>query len=72
MLEQVTEQGLNFIAELVRIIVNSAMQVGRQKYLGVGPFERAAEPTGYSNGFKLKIVPARIAPTTFDILQVLK
>ena len=29
LLEQVAEQGLDFIAELIRIIVNSAMQVER-------------------------------------------
>ncbi|UCF26967.1 MAG: IS256 family transposase, partial [Chloroflexota bacterium] len=47
-----------------------AMQVERQKYLGVGPYERSAEHQGHSNGFKSKTVTTRIAPITFDIPQV--
>ena len=70
LLEQVAEQGLDFIPELIRIVVNTAMQVERQKYLGVGPYERSAERQGHSNGFKPKTVNTRIAPITFDIPQV--
>ena len=70
LLEQVAEQGLDFIPELVRIVVNTAMQVERQKHLGVGPYERSAERQGHSNGFKPKTVTTRIAPITFDIPQV--
>jgi transposase-like protein len=69
LLEQVAEQGLDFIPELVRIVVNTAMQVERQKHLGVGPYERSAERQGHSNGFKPKTVTTRIAPITFDIPQ---
>ncbi len=70
LLEQVAEQGLEFIPELIRIVVNTAMQAERQKYLGVGPYERSAERQGHSNGFKPKTVTTRIAPITFDIPQV--
>jgi transposase-like protein len=56
LLEQVAEQGLEFLPELIRIIINTAMQVERQKYLGVGPYERSAERQGHSNGFKPKTV----------------
>lgn len=69
-LEQVAVQGLDFLPELIRIVINSAMQVERQKYLGVGPYERSAERRRRSNGFKSKTVSTRIAPITFDILQV--
>ena len=70
LLEHVTEQGLDLIPELIRIVVNTAMQVERQKYLGVSPYERSAERQGHSNGFKPKTVTTRIAPITFDIPQV--
>lgn len=59
--EQVAEQGLDFLPELIRIVINTAMQVERQKYLGVGPYERSAERRGRSNGFKSKTVSTRIA-----------
>jgi transposase-like protein len=42
LLKQVAEQGLNFIPELIHIFVNTAIQMERQKYLGVGPYERSA------------------------------
>jgi len=70
LLEQVAEQGLDFLPELVRIVINTAMQVERQKHLGVGPYERSAERQGHSNGFKPKTINTRIAPITFDIPQV--
>jgi putative transposase len=70
LLEQVAEQGLDFLPELIRIVINTAMQMERQKHLGVGPYERSAERQGHSNGFKPKTVSTRIAPITFDIPQV--
>lgn len=70
LLEQVAEQGLDFLPELIRIVINTAMQVERQRYLGVGPYERSADRLGHANGFKPKTVSTRIAPITFDIPQV--
>jgi putative transposase len=70
LLEQVAEQGLDFLPELIRIVINNAMQVERQKHLGVGPYERSTERLGHANGFKPKTVSTRIAPITFDIPQV--
>jgi putative transposase len=46
------------------------MQIERQKYLGVGPYERSDERQGHGNGFKPKTVTTRVAPITFDIPQV--
>jgi hypothetical protein len=37
LLEHVAEQGLDFLPELIRIVINTVMQVERQKHLGVGP-----------------------------------
>jgi transposase-like protein len=70
LLEQVAEQGLDFLPELIRIVINTAMQVERQKHLGVGPYERSADRQGHANGFKPKTVSTRIAPITFEIPQV--
>jgi hypothetical protein len=35
-LEKLTEQGLDFLPELIHIVINTAMQVERQKHLGAG------------------------------------
>jgi putative transposase len=60
LLEQVAEQGLDFLPELIRIVINKAMQVERQKYLGVGLYERSVKRQGHANGFKPKTVNTRI------------
>jgi transposase-like protein len=70
LLEEVAEQGLDFLPEMIRIVINTAMQVERQKYLGVGPYERSNRRQGHANGFKPKTVTTRVAPITFDIPQV--
>lgn len=70
LLEQVAEQGLDFLPELIRIVINTAMQVERQKHIGVGPYQRSEKRQGHSNGYKPKTVNTRIAPITFDIPQV--
>ena len=72
LLEQVTEQGLDFLPELIRIVVNITMEAKREEHLGVGSYERSKKRRGHSNGFKPKTVTTRIAPITFELPQVRK
>lgn len=69
-LEQIGEQGLSFMPELIRILVNAAMQIERQKHLGAGLYERTPDRQGYANGYKPKTVKTRNGNITFDIPQV--
>jgi len=66
----IIEQGFDYLPELIRILVNAAMQAERQKYLGVDPYERSPERRGYANGFKPKTVKTRLGEITFDVPQV--
>lgn len=70
LLEQLTSEGFDFLPELIRILVNAAMQIERQKYLGAGPYERSEERQGYANGYKPKTVKTRLGEVTFDVPQV--
>ena len=70
MLEQIATQGFDILPELIRIVINTAMQVERQKYLGVDPFERSPERRGHANGYKPKTVQTRMGEVTFDVPQV--
>lgn len=70
LLEQLASEGFDFLPELIRILVNAAMQIERQKYLGAGPYERSEERQGYANGYKPKTVKTRLGEVTFDIPQV--
>lgn len=69
-LEQIAEQGLDYLPELIRIVVNTAMQIERQKHLGAAPFERTPQRRGHANGFKPKTVATRMGQITFDVPQV--
>lgn len=70
LLEQIAEQGLDVLPELIRTIINTAMQIERQNYLGVSPYERSPERRDQANGYKSKTVATRMGKITFDVPQV--
>lgn len=70
LLEQISSQGFEFLPELIRILVNAAMQAERQKYLKAAPYQRSEERHGHANGYKPKTVQTRLGEITFDIPQV--
>ena len=70
LLEQIAHDGLDVLPELIRIVINVAMQAERQQYLGVGPYERSAERTDYANGYKAKTVTTRVGDINFAVPQV--
>jgi transposase-like protein len=69
-LEHIAEQGLDYLPDLIRIVVNAAMKAERQRYLGVAPYERSEERRDRANGYKPKTVRTRLGEITFDIPQV--
>jgi transposase-like protein len=68
--EQLAKNGWGAIPELIRILVNQAMQEERAHYLQAGEYERTAERKGYANGYKPKTVKTRVGEITFSIPQV--
>jgi len=62
--------GFDGLGEAVRRIINEAMRLERQNYLGVGPYERSEERRGYANGYKPKTVHTRIGALDLDVPQV--
>ncbi len=71
-LEQIAEQGLDVVPELIRTIINTAMQIERQTYIGVQPYERSSQRRDHANGYKPKTMATRIGEITFDVPQVRK
>lgn len=69
-LQLITEQGPNALAEGFRLLVNEAMRLERQQALQAQPYERTSARTGHANGFKDKTLTTRLGPITFDIPQV--
>ena len=70
LLEQIAEQGFAAVPELIRIVINEAMRMERQNYLGVAPYQRSPERRGHSNGFKGHTERTRLGEITFAIPQV--
>lgn len=70
LMEQVQEQGLEILPELIRIVLNAAMQAERSEHLQAAPYEHNPERRGYANGYKPKTMRTRIGDITFAVPQV--
>ncbi|HEX9385344.1 MAG TPA: IS256 family transposase [Anaerolineales bacterium] len=70
LIEQVQEQGLEVLPELIRIVINAAMQAERSEHLNAEPYQRSEERRGYANGFKPKTMRTRVGEITFAVPQV--
>jgi|Deesub1362A_J573_1020465.scaffolds.fasta_scaffold02037_2 transposase-like protein len=78
LLEQLTQEGLEGLLELERVLVNEAIPAGhrdgvrieRQNYLGTRPYERSPHRRGRANGYKPKSVKTRLGEIRFDVPRV--
>jgi len=70
LMEQVAEQGLEILPELIRIVVNAAMQAERSEHLQAEPYQQTEERRGYANGYKPKTLRTRVGDITFAVPQV--
>jgi len=68
--EQIAENGLDYLPELIQTVVNAAMKVERQRHLKAEMYERSDERQGHANGYKDKTVKTRVGEITFAIPQV--
>lgn len=69
-MQLLSEHGLAYLSEAIRLLLNEAMKVERARALGAQPYERSTERRGYANGFKPKSVQTRLGQLTFDVPQV--
>ncbi len=68
--EQIAEQGLDYLPELIHTLINTAMQLERQKYLGAARYEHSPERTGHANGYKPKTIQTRMGALDLAVPQV--
>jgi transposase-like protein len=68
--EELAEKGLEAVPELLRVLINNAMQVERSRYLQAEEYERTEERIGHANGYKPKTVHTRVGDITFAVPQV--
>ncbi len=69
-LEFLTEGGLEALPDAMRLLLNTAMLLERQKFIGVGPYERSVERQAQANGFKDKTLHTRLGALTVAVPQV--
>jgi len=51
LLEQIASEGLDFLPELIEVLINTAMQAERSKHLKADLYERTDQRNGYANGY---------------------
>ena len=59
-MELITENGLEGLSEMIRLMVNQAMKFKRENFLNAQAYERSEDRTGYANGYKPKTVNTRV------------
>ena len=70
MLAQIADEGLDALPEAIRLLINAAMLLERQKFIGAGPYQRTPERQAHANGFKDKTIQTRLGALTLDVPQV--
>lgn len=66
-MEQIAEQRMEHIPDLVQTIINTTMEIERQKYLKAGRYEHHPERIGHSNGYKPKTLKTRLGKPEFSL-----
>jgi len=70
LLDHLTEGGLEALPDAIRLLLNTAMLLERQKFIGAGPYQRTAERQAHANGFKDKTLHTRLGALTVAVPQV--
>ena len=63
-------KGMEATPELMRVLLNNAMQIERSKYIQAEEYERTENRKGHANGYKPKTLRTRIGEITFAVPQV--
>lgn len=69
-IKAILENGLTDIGNSIKLLINQAMLIERENYLGAKNYERVTSRTGYANGFKKKILKSRFGALELSIPQV--
>jgi transposase-like protein len=69
-LQLLSEQGTDGLAEGIRLLLNEAMRQERAQALQAQPYERSPQRQGHANGFKPKTLTTRLGPIQLSIPQV--
>jgi transposase-like protein len=68
--EELSGGGYPSLGAVVEKLLNAAMLIEREKFLGVQPYERNPERSGHANGFKPRTVRSRVGTLQVAVPQV--
>ena len=64
------ERGLDGASEALRLLVDQASLIERERFMGVSAYERGEARTAHANGFKNKTMLTRVGKVNFSVPQV--
>jgi putative transposase len=70
LLDHIADGGLAALPDAIRLLINAAMLLERQKFLGADPYQRTPERQAHANGFKDKTLQTRMGALTVAVPQV--
>ena len=62
LLEKIADGGLAALPDALRLLLNAAMLLERQKFIGAGPYVRSTQRQVHANRFKDKALQTRLGP----------
>ena len=62
-------QGEDLISEILRLGIQSLMELERDEHIGVGSYERGDERRSYRNGYKSRTLYTRVGPLVLQVPQ---
>jgi len=68
--EQIAIEGFDALPELIRMVLNVAMEMERERHLAASRYERSPRRRGHANGYKAKTVRTRLGEITCAVPQV--
>jgi putative transposase len=66
-MEQLVAEGPEAMAQVMTALMNLAMRMEREQFLGAGHYERAAERRGYANGTKPKLIDTLAGTLSLEV-----
>ena len=66
-MEQLMAEGPQAMAQVMTMLMNAAMRLEREQFLGAGHYERSAGRRGFANGTKLKKIDTPAGTLTLDV-----
>lgn len=68
--ELIAERGMQGLPQALAALFNEAMRIERERYLGVGAYERSDDRRGYANGYKPRVLDTRMGRLALSMPQV--